>query len=159
MNPHTLIYMNPIFKNPGSTPVPPGTILRHNQPIRLLHRESSISYFDVMCLVWLQLRWRSSHYAVTHVRNKNSKIQVSPPNVVKVIFHALRICSKRKEFAPSGRKSFPLFWKGTPLKRITAWSSSLPLMCVFFQRSGVCHWYDLIVAMAQRFVDKTEEIA
>ena len=32
--------------------------------------------------------WRSSHYAVTHVRNKNSNIQGRSPNVVKVIFQS-----------------------------------------------------------------------
>ena len=34
--------------------------------------------------------WPSSHYAVTHVRNKNSNIQGRSPNVVKVIFHTIR---------------------------------------------------------------------
>ena len=34
--------------------------------------------------------WRSSHYAVAHVRNKNSNIQGRSPNVVKVIFHTKR---------------------------------------------------------------------
>ena len=31
------------------------------------------------------LHWRSSHYAVEHVRIKNSNTQGRPPNVVKVI--------------------------------------------------------------------------
>ena len=52
--------------------------------------------------------WRSSHYSVMQVRNKNSNIQGRPPNVVKVIFHLIRNCSKRKEFALSGSKFFPL---------------------------------------------------
>ena len=34
--------------------------------------------------------WRSPHYAVTHAPNKNSNIQERSPNVVKVIFHAIR---------------------------------------------------------------------
>ena len=33
--------------------------------------------------------------------NKNSNVQGRSNNVVKVIFHAIRNCSKRKEFAPS----------------------------------------------------------
>ena len=37
--------------------------------------------------------WRSSQYAEMHVRNKNSNIQGRSPNVVKVIFHAIRNCS------------------------------------------------------------------
>ena len=35
----------------------------------------------------------SSHYAVTHMRNKNSNIQGRSPNVVKVIFYSIRKCS------------------------------------------------------------------
>ena len=42
------------------------------------------------------------------MRNKNSSNQESSPNVVKVIFHTLRNSSKKKEFAPSGGKFFPL---------------------------------------------------
>ena len=53
------------------------------------------------------IHWRSSHYACTHVRNKNNNIQGRSPNVVKVIFHATRNCSNRKEFAPIGSKFFP----------------------------------------------------
>ena len=52
--------------------------------------------------------WRSSHYAITNVRNKNSNIQGRSPNVVKVIFQTIRNCSIRKEFAPSGSEFFPL---------------------------------------------------
>ena len=37
--------------------------------------------------------WLSSHYAVTHMCNKNSHIQGRLPNVVKVIFHTIRNCS------------------------------------------------------------------
>ena len=40
-----------------------------------------------------RFHWRSSHYVVTHVRNKNRNIQGRSPNVVKVIFHATRNCS------------------------------------------------------------------
>ena len=50
------------------------------------------------------IHWRNSHYAFTQVRNKNSNIQ---GNVVKLIFHAIRNCSNRKEFAPSGSEFFP----------------------------------------------------
>ena len=37
--------------------------------------------------------WRSSHYAVTHMCNKNSNIQGRSPNVVKVFFYTIRNCS------------------------------------------------------------------
>ena len=37
--------------------------------------------------------WRSSHYAVTHVRNKNSITQGRSPYVVIVIFNTIRNCS------------------------------------------------------------------
>ena len=40
--------------------------------------------------------------------NKNRNIQGRSPNVVKVIFHAIRNCSQRKEFTLSGSKFFPL---------------------------------------------------
>ena len=43
--------------------------------------------------------WRSSHYAVTHVHNKNSNIQGRSSKVVKVIFHTIRNC-------PLGANSF-----------------------------------------------------
>ena len=42
------------------------------------------------------------------MRNKNSNIQQRSPYVEKVIFHTIRYCSYRKEFAPSGSKFFPL---------------------------------------------------
>ena len=48
-----------------------------------------------------------------HMRNKNSNIQGRLSNVVKVIFHDIRNCSKKKEFAPreefapSGSEFFP----------------------------------------------------
>ena len=54
------------------------------------------------------LHWRSSHYAVTHVRNKNTIFQGRPPNLVKVSFHTKGNCFSRKEFAPSRSKLFPL---------------------------------------------------
>ena len=54
------------------------------------------------------LHWRSSHYAVTNVHNKNSNIQGKSQNVVKVIFNTIRDCFSRKEIAPSGSKFFPL---------------------------------------------------
>ena len=47
-----------------------------------------------------------THY--THMRKKNRNTHGSSPNVVKVIFHAIRNCSARKEFAPFGSKFFPL---------------------------------------------------
>ena len=43
-----------------------------------------------------------------HMHNKNSNNQGRSPNMVKVIFHAIRNSSKRQEFAPSGSKFFPL---------------------------------------------------
>ena len=48
--------------------------------------------------------------SVTQLRTcvKNSNIQGRLPNVVKVVFHAIRNCSLRKEFAPSGSKFFPI---------------------------------------------------
>ena len=36
--------------------------------------------------------WRSSHYAIMHVRNKISNIQ-GRTREVKVIFHTIRYCS------------------------------------------------------------------
>ena len=51
---------------------------------------------------------RSSHYAITHVRNKDNNIQGRSPHLVKVIFHTIRNCSQRKEFASSESKYFPL---------------------------------------------------
>ena len=42
------------------------------------------------------------------MRNKNSNIQGRSLNVIKVIFHTIRNCLLRKEFAPSGSKFFPL---------------------------------------------------
>ena len=53
-------------------------------------------------------QWRSSHYAFMHVSNKNNNIQGRSSNVVNLIYHAIRNCSYRKEFAPSGDKFFPL---------------------------------------------------
>ena len=44
----------------------------------------------------------------THVCSKNSHIQGRSHNVVKVIYHTIKNCSLRKEFAPSGSKFFPL---------------------------------------------------
>ena len=50
--------------------------------------------------------------------------------MVKVSVHTIRNCFERKEFAPSGSKVFLLrevpVLKGMQLKRITAFSSSLP---------------------------------
>ena len=40
--------------------------------------------------------WRSPHYAVTHVRNKYGNIQGRSPKMIKVIFNAIKNCSKRK---------------------------------------------------------------
>ena len=48
---------------------------------------------DAYFLDIVKYHWRSSHYTVTHVRNKNSNNQRRSPNVVKVIFHAIRNCS------------------------------------------------------------------
>ena len=48
---------------------------------------------------FLSVHWRSSHYAVRLMCNKNSNIQRRSPNVVKVIFHIIK---------NSGIKLFPL---------------------------------------------------
>ena len=70
-----------------------------------------LPYFNFKCqrfektnkaqyFMWI-ICWRSSHYSFTHVCNKNSNIQGRSPNVVNLIFHAIRNCSIKKEFAPS----------------------------------------------------------
>ena len=88
-------------------------------------------YYKTKCHIWYR---GSTHYVGSCVHNKKSNIQGRSLSVIKVIFHTIRNCSKRKESAPSGSKFFllreVLIWKGTQLKRIIAWSSSLPLMCV-----------------------------
>ena len=48
----------------------------------------------------------SSHYVVTHMRNKNSNIQGRSPNVVKVIFHTQGTALKGKISLPLGANSF-----------------------------------------------------
>ena len=60
------------------------------------------------CALFNCTHWRSSFTQPTHVRDKNSNIQGRSPNVVKLIFHTIRNCLKRKEIAPSGSKFFPL---------------------------------------------------
>ena len=73
---------------------------------------------------------------ITHPTcNTNSNIQGWSLNVVKVIFHTLRNCSHRKEFAPSGSKFFPL--REVPILKRGAIEEnhcliqySLPLVCV-----------------------------
>ena len=50
------------------------------------------------------------------MHTKTSSTQERVPNVVKVIFHTIRNCSLRKEFAPSGSKFFP-FREVSILKR------------------------------------------
>ena len=64
----------------------------------------------------------------THVRKKKSNTQGSSPYVVKVIFNTLRNCSKRKEFAPSGRKFFPL--REVPMKRDTIENKGTQLIII-----------------------------
>ena len=59
--------------------------------------------------------WRSSQY--THVRNKKSNTQGSSPNVVKVIYHAIRNYSYRKDFAHSGRNG--------PSNNMISWSFNM----------------------------------
>ena len=72
--------------------------------------------------------WHSSHYTVMHVLNKNSNIQGRSPNLAKVFFpcHKELLWEQFLSF-----KKFPL-WTGTQINWITAWSSSLPLLCVTF---------------------------
>ena len=52
--------------------------------------------------------WRSSHYAVRHMPNKNSNIQGRSPNVVKSDFPYHKELLLKEKFAPSGSKFFPL---------------------------------------------------
>ena len=47
----------------------------------------------VVAMIINTLHWRSYHYAVMHMCNKNSNIQGRPHNAVKVIFHTIRNCS------------------------------------------------------------------
>ena len=56
--------------------------------------DTLIMNFGVMKIcVSINGHWRSSHYAIMNVRNKNSNIQGRSPNVAKVIFHTIRNCS------------------------------------------------------------------
>ena len=43
----------------------------------------------ILISVFAVFHWRSSHYAVTQVRNKNSNIQGRSPNVLKVMFKTI----------------------------------------------------------------------
>ena len=69
-------------------------------------------------------QWRSFHYAVAHVRNKNSNIQGRSPKVVKVILNTIKTDLKGKKSFPLGANYFLKekfqFRKGTQLKRIIA---------------------------------------
>ena len=56
-----------------------------------LHKCRPCTIGNSSCL--MDKHGRSSHYAVTHMRNKNSNIQGRSPNVVKMIFHTIRNCS------------------------------------------------------------------
>ena len=69
-----------------------------HKPSRKLRILIPNAHCQICVYAFIPVHWRSSHYAVTHVRNKN--IQGRSPNVVKVIFHATRNCS--------GSKLFPL---------------------------------------------------
>ena len=75
------------------------------------HVQYKCSPFIELCLGSMGMHWHSSHYAVTHVYNKNSNIQVRSPYVVNVIFHTIRNCSLknysyRKNLLPLGANSF-----------------------------------------------------
>ena len=92
--------------------------------------------------------WRSSHCAVTHVCNKNSTIKRRSPNVVKWFWYHKELLLKERirslrEQILSFKKKFP-YWKGMQLKRITAWSGSLPLMCLTFSALWLRHCWILI---------------
>ena len=50
--------------------------------------------------------WHSSHFAVAHVRNKNSNIQGRSPNVIKSDFPNHKELLLRKELLPLGVNSF-----------------------------------------------------
>ena len=79
-----------------------------------------------LVVILLSCHWRSFHYAVTHLQNKNSSIQGRSPVVVKLIFHTIRNCSS------SGSEFFPL--EEIPILNRGAINEngSLPLMCVTF---------------------------
>ena len=76
--------------------------------VQCCSRHKTKTLITVQTYLICRYHWRSFHDAFTHVRNKSSNIQGRSPNVVKVIFLTIRNCSKRKEFAPSGSKFFPL---------------------------------------------------
>ena len=73
---------------------------------------------SVTQLKYMAMHVRRSHYAITHVCNTNNNIQERSQNVVKVIFHTIRNCSLRKEFAPSGSKFFLL--REVPIMKMDA---------------------------------------
>ena len=52
--------------------------------------------------------WHNYHYALTHAPNKNSNNQGRSLNVVKVILHAIRNCSLRKNLLPLGISHFEM---------------------------------------------------
>ena len=62
---------------------------------RVTTTENIQKNMKLVCISKCLSNWRSSHYAVTHVRNTNtcSNIQGRLPDVVKVIYHTIRNCS------------------------------------------------------------------
>ena len=69
---------------------------------------NTIKQFFGPGLGWVIGHWRSSHYAVMLMRNKNSNIQGRSTNVVKVIFHTIRNCSLKERIRSlSGKNSLP----------------------------------------------------
>ena len=62
---------------------PADKLLKKGDQSKLTAHETSLHLFG-------KSHWRSSQYAVTHVRNKNSNIQERAPNVIKVISHSIR---------------------------------------------------------------------
>ena len=81
--------------------------------------ESMSNLFFNACATKRYVHWCISHYAFTHVRNKNNSIQVMSPNVVKVIFHTIRNCSKRKERSRSIWEQILSFKINSHLKKNT----------------------------------------
>ena len=87
----------------------------------------------------------------TYVRNKNRNIQgrLYTINVVKVISIPKGTVLKERICLICGSKFFPFrevpIMKRGAIKRITACSNSLPLMCVTFSAFWLRHWFKYIL--------------
>ena len=118
----SVVYLQPLEKvefgprSSGLTMNPAGDTLDRPFPnsfeknINLSFVETRLfisSTTDVSICYKKQLIGVASITQTTHVRNKDSNIQGRSPNAVKVIFHTVRNCSERKEFASCGSKFIP----------------------------------------------------